>query len=155
MRFFLIGALLLGSASTAAAHAEAEARCIPGSNTSRAIVRDFYQLALVDQHPAQAFQRYVAADFVEHKPDQAQPTRDGIAAYLEGMIKAMPGARWEMLRVVADGDMVALHARFTPAPGAPAYAIADFFRVQDCKIIEHWDVVSPPPKEQLNPNSRF
>jgi predicted SnoaL-like aldol condensation-catalyzing enzyme len=51
--------------------------------------------------------------------------------------------------------MVFLHARFTPAPGAPSYAIADVFRLHGCRIAEHWDIVAPPPDEQLNPNPRF
>jgi predicted SnoaL-like aldol condensation-catalyzing enzyme len=51
--------------------------------------------------------------------------------------------------------MVFLHARFTPAAGAPAYALADVFRVRNCRIAEHWDVVAPPPREQRNPHSRF
>jgi predicted SnoaL-like aldol condensation-catalyzing enzyme len=51
--------------------------------------------------------------------------------------------------------MVFLHARFTPAAGAPPYAIADIFRLKGCKIVEHWDVVAPPPKQQRNPHPRF
>jgi predicted SnoaL-like aldol condensation-catalyzing enzyme len=76
-------------------------------------------------------------------------------AFLSELIKSMPDPKWEVLRFVADGDPVALHARFTPAPKAPAYAIADFFRLKDCKIVEHWDAVAGPPAEQINPNARF
>lgn len=149
----IIGALLLACGSGAIA--APGAKCTPGTETSRAIVRGFYQLALVDRHPTEAFGRYMASDFLEHKADLAQPTREGIAAYLQDLIRTLPAARWEILRIVADGDMVALHARFTPEPGAAPYAIADFFRLKNCRIVEHWDVVAGPPKEQRNPNSRF
>ena len=99
--------------------------------------------------------RYMAPDFIEHKPDVPQGTREATATFLEQIIADVPQAKWEIIRTIAEGEMVFLHARFTPAAGAPAYALADIFRVRGCKIIEHWDVVAPPPKEQRNPNSRF
>jgi predicted SnoaL-like aldol condensation-catalyzing enzyme len=92
---------------------------------------------------------------VEHKADVPDGTRASVAKYLEGLIAELPEAQWEILRVAAEGDLVFLHAKFVPAPGADPYAIADVFRLQDCKIVEHWDVVAPPPKDQSNPNPRF
>jgi predicted SnoaL-like aldol condensation-catalyzing enzyme len=94
-------------------------------------------------------------DFVEHKPDVSNGTREASAEFLEQLISELPQARWEVLRTITEGQMVFLHARFTPAAGAPSYAVADVFRLENCKIAEHWDVVAPPPKEQRNPNSRF
>jgi predicted SnoaL-like aldol condensation-catalyzing enzyme len=129
--------------------------CQPGTATNRAIVEAFYHQALVEKQPKPAFEKYVSPDFVEHKPDVANGTRDATAEFLDGLIREMPDPKWEVLRTVAEGDLVALHVRFTPAPGAPAYAIADFFRLKDCKIVEHWDAVAGPPKEQVNPKPRF
>lgn len=135
--------------------AAAATACVPSAETNRRIVTDFYSEALIEKRPADAFRKYVSPDFIEHKPDIAEPTRDGAADFLAGIIADVPTARWEVLRVIADGGLVALHARFTPAPGAPAYAIADFFRVKNCKIVEHWDVVAGPVKDQANPYGRF
>jgi predicted SnoaL-like aldol condensation-catalyzing enzyme len=141
--------------AAAAAVAQPAAECRPSAAAHRQIVSDFYAEALIGRKPAAAFERYMAPGFVEHKPDVPNGTREGAAAFLEGLIKEVPDPKWEVLRIVADGDLVALHARFTPAPGAPPYAIADFFRLKDCKIVEHWDVVAGPPKEQVNPKPRF
>jgi predicted SnoaL-like aldol condensation-catalyzing enzyme len=152
--YHALAAALLVSYGVAADSRKVAGRC-GGTESSRAIVREFYQLALVERHPADAFAHYMSPDFLEHKADLAEPTRDGISAYLQDVIKTLPAARWEIVRIVADRDMVALHARFTPAPGAAPYAIADFFRLKGCKIVEHWDVVAAPPKQQRNPNSRF
>ena len=121
----------------------------------RQLVSDFYRQALIEKQPKAAFERYMAPDFVEHKPDIPGGTREATEEFLGGIIRDVPTARWEILRVIADGDLVALHARFTPAPGAGEYALADFFRVKDCKIVEHWDVVAGPVKDAVNPNSRF
>jgi predicted SnoaL-like aldol condensation-catalyzing enzyme len=131
------------------------ARCDGSAEANRTTVLAFYNEGLVGRKPEAAFMRYMAPDFVEHKPDVPQGTREATAAFLSQLIAELPGARWEIVRTIAEKDMVFLHARFTPAPGAPAYAIADIFRVRDCRIVEHWDVVAAPPKEQRNPNSRF
>ena len=138
-----------------AAAAVPAATCQPTAATHRQLVADFYREALIDKQPKAAFAKYVAPGFVEHKPDVPGGTREATAEFLDGLIRQMPDPKWEVLRIVADGDLVALHARFTPAPGAPAYAIADFFRVEQCKIVEHWDVVAAPPTEQANPKPRF
>lgn len=127
--------------------------CEPEAN--RRIVLDFYRMGLVELQPRTAFERYMSADFVEHKPDVPSGTREAVAAYLEALIKSVPDPRWEVLRTVAEGDFVFLHARFTPAKGAPAYAVAELFRLKNCQIVEHWDVVAGPPERQLNPHPRF
>jgi predicted SnoaL-like aldol condensation-catalyzing enzyme len=138
-----------------AAAAEPDVTCKPSAATNRQIVADFYRQALIEKQPVPAFERHMASDFVEHKPDVPHGTRDATAAYLGEMIKSMPDPKWEVLRIVAEGDLVALHARFTPAPQAPHYAIADFFRLKDCKIVEHWDAVAGPPENSRNPQPRF
>ena len=122
---------------------------------NRQTVLDFYQLSLIELQPRRAFERYASADFVEHKPDVPQGNREATAAFLEALIASMPKPRWEIIRTIAEGDMVFLHARFSPADGAPQYAIADVFRLENCLIVEHWDVVAGPPAEQANPNTRF
>lgn len=127
----------------------------PDLEANRAVVLAFYKEALADKQPLTAFARHMTADFVEHKPDVEAGTREATAAFLDALIKELPDARWEVLRMVAEGDLVFLHARFTPAVGAPPYAIADLFRLRDGRIVEHWDVVAGPPAQALNPNSRF
>jgi predicted SnoaL-like aldol condensation-catalyzing enzyme len=134
---------------------ETNARCDGSPEANRRVVLAFYNEGLVGRRPEAAFMLYMAPDFVEHKPDVPEGTREATAAFLSQLIAKVPGARWEVVRTIAEKDMVFLHARFTPATNAPAYALADIFRVKDCKIVEHWDVVAPPPQEQRNPNSRF
>jgi predicted SnoaL-like aldol condensation-catalyzing enzyme len=125
-----------------------ETPCIPSAESSREVVLQFYDEALIQKKPRLAFGRFVSPTFVEHKPDVAGGTREAVAAFLEELIAQLPSARWEVLRTVAEPELVALHAWFVPAPGAPAYAIVDIFRVENCRIVEHWDVVAPPRPPQ-------
>ena len=155
-----IALLLLTAACAASTGAPASPASVAGQGgcaaaANRAIVLAFYTEGLVNRQPRAAFERYAAPDFVEHKPDVEAGTREAVVAYLEGLIASVPEPRWEIVRSIAEGDMVFLHASFSPAPGAPKYAVADIFRLRDCKIVEHWDVVAPPAVAPRNPNSRF
>jgi predicted SnoaL-like aldol condensation-catalyzing enzyme len=152
-RFALILAMIFCVEAQAAARSTSS--CKPSVTASRNLVLSFYRKALVEKQPRAAFQHYVSASFVEHKPDIPNGGSTAAVGFLEDLIKELPSARWEILRTVAEENLVVLHARFTPAPGAPPYAIADIFRIEDCKIVEHWDVVGPPRDGQPNSNSRF
>ena len=125
------------------------------SEQNRNVVLEFYRVGLMGKRPVEAFTRFMASDFVEHKPDVSDPSREGAAAYLAELMHELPDAMWELVRTIAEDDHVFLHARFVPAPGAPAYAIADVFRLRNGLIAEHWDVVAGPPANCKNPNPRF
>lgn len=152
-------AALLGAglcfALASCTHLAAQPRIDATRCDNRQTVLDFYELGLIKLQPRRAFERYASADFVEHKPDVPQGNREATATFLEALIASMPKPKWEVIRTIAEGDMVFLHARFSPADGAPQYAIADVFRLENCLIVEHWDVVAGPPDSQENPNSRF
>lgn len=150
-------ALVLTMVCCVSARAETNynVRCERTAEASRNLVLAFYKQALIDKQPRAAFEQFVSPEFVEHKPDVPNGGRRSVADFLEGLIRELPDARWEILRTVAEKDFVFLHARFTPASSAPPYAIADLFRIADCAIVEHWDVVGPPLENQPNSNSRF
>ena len=129
--------------------------CQSSETQSRKIVLDFYEQALVRLQPRAAFERYVADSFVEHKPDVPEGTKAATILFLEELIAGMPEPQWEIVRTIAENELVFVHARFAPAAGAQPYAIADVFRLHDCKIVEHWDVVAGPSKDARNPHPRF
>ena len=125
------------------------------SQNSKTVVLAFYKLALQDFKPAEAFARYAAPDFVEHSADSAGGTAQSTVAFLNDLLKKFPDPKWEIVRAVAEGELVFLHVRVTPAPDAPAIAVAEIFRVHKGKIIEHWDVIQHAPEHPVNPRSMF
>ncbi|MDB5417769.1 MAG: hypothetical protein JWP50_1188 [Phenylobacterium sp.] len=127
----------------------------PQATDSKAVVLAFYRLALQDMRPAEAFQRYGAPDFVEHSQDSAGGDTKATVVFLQQLIARSAHPKWEVIRAVAEGDLVFLHVRYLAAPGAPEIAVAEVFRVKDGKLAEHWDVISGPPDKVTNPNSRF
>jgi predicted SnoaL-like aldol condensation-catalyzing enzyme len=134
--------LLAGLAGAAGAAAAA--------STPKAVVLDFYKMALDDHEPEAAFARYASADFVDYSPDVAGGTLKDAATFLRGLITRMPQGRWTIVRSVAEGELVFLHVRFVPAPGAPEIAIAEIFRVSHGKLVEHWDVLRSAPDKPVN-----
>ena len=101
------------------------------------VVIAFYRLALIDFRPKEAFAQYAAPDFVEHSADSAGGTARSTVDFLTDLIKKSPQPKWEIVRVIAQDDMVFLHVRFTLAKGATPVVIGEIFRVHNGKLAEH------------------
>ena len=86
--------------------------------TPKETVLAFYKLALADMKPKEAFTRYMSPDFVEHDVEIPGGTAQATADFLDNLIHHAPRPKWEIIRSIAEGDLVVLHVRFTPAPGA-------------------------------------
>lgn len=129
-------------------------RCDASPAANKDVVLQFYALALRDFKVREAFDRYSDPNFIEHSEDTPGGTVAGTVKFLESLIARFPRRSWEVIRSAADGDLVFLHVRFTPVPGKPATAISEIFRLTNCKLVEHWDVIAEPPTKTVNPNSR-
>jgi predicted SnoaL-like aldol condensation-catalyzing enzyme len=89
-----------------------------------------------DKDPA-AVDRWVAADYKQHSSLIA----DGPEALRE-LVAGLPAAfHYEGARVIADGDLVALHGTYHGFGPEPLVAF-DLFRVKDGKLAEHWDALT-------------
>ena len=65
---------------------------------------------------------------------------------------------WDIKRVIGGGDLVATHAHLDLEPGDvdnPGRALADFFRLENGKAVEHWDVIQDVPTSPANRNGMF
>jgi predicted SnoaL-like aldol condensation-catalyzing enzyme len=51
--------------------------------------------------------------------------------------------------------MVILHVHAIREPGERGVAIVDIFRLENGKIVEHWDVVQPIQEKAANSNGMF
>jgi len=125
------------------------------ARSPKEIVLEFYRLALEKFEPKVAFETFATPDFVEHSADIAEGTRQAAIGFLTGLIQRFPAPKWRIVRSAAEGDLVFLHVHVTPAPGESGVAIVEIFRVQNGKIVEHWDVIQPVPEKPVNANSMF
>ncbi|KAF1319106.1 hypothetical protein FI667_g13322, partial [Globisporangium splendens] len=92
--------------------------------------------AFFNKRDASAVDKYVGSTYLQHNP-----TAKDDAEELKKLINSMPeGSKFELGTIVAEGDLVWTHGRYTDAPGTPASIVVDVFRVKDGKLVEHWDI---------------
>jgi predicted SnoaL-like aldol condensation-catalyzing enzyme len=84
-----------------------------------------------------AAERFWSPDYIQHSA-HIPPGREG----LFNLIKAVPDTlRYEKALIVAEGDYVLLHGRFS-GMGTPAnWIVVDILRLESGKLAEHWDVI--------------
>ncbi len=101
-----------------------------------------------DRDPS-AVDRWVAPDYRQH----SALIGDGPDALRELVANLPPGFRYELARVIADGDLVALHGVYHGFGPEPLVAF-DLFRVADGKLAEHWDALTPVVTETASGRSQ-
>lgn len=121
--------------------------------TPRQVVTRFMDEFYTKKQVRPAFERWVAPGYVQHNPF-AQTGREAAIAFLEPAF-ANPEVRYEVKRVIADGNMVAVHAWGTWKKDDPGFAVVDILRVEGCRVVEHWDVLQPVPATAANSNGMF
>jgi predicted SnoaL-like aldol condensation-catalyzing enzyme len=82
-------------------------------------------------------ERYWSPDYIQHSA-HIEPGREGLFNLIKGM---PPTLQYEAGTMVADGDVVIVHGRFSGF-GAPVnWIAADILRLEDGLLAEHWDVI--------------
>jgi predicted SnoaL-like aldol condensation-catalyzing enzyme len=121
---------------------------------NKAVVVAFYNLVLNEKRAEEAVQKYVGPTYTQHNP-KATDGPEGIVAYVKVIKEQFPLSHSEIKRVFAEGDFVILHVHTKRTPDALGIAIAEFFRLDHGKIVEHWDVIQPVPETAANSNTMF
>jgi predicted SnoaL-like aldol condensation-catalyzing enzyme len=143
--------ILISAALTLAAPlAQAETCKLKPKEVVTKFMNEFY----VEKRVRDAFETWVVPQYIQHNP-MAQNGRDAAIAFLEPFFKSHPDAHYEIKRVIADGDLVAVHSHAVFTPGERGLAIVDILRVENCKVVEHWDVAQPVPEKSANTNTMF
>jgi predicted SnoaL-like aldol condensation-catalyzing enzyme len=91
-----------------------------------------------------AAEKFWSPDYIQHSA-HIEPGRAG----LFNLVRSLPQEfRWEHNVIMAEGDLVMLHSRYSGS-GAPRNLIAaDILRIEDGVFVEHWDVLQDEATEQ-------
>jgi len=144
MRALILALLIAGSISPAFA-ADLEA--------NKQLYRDFLENVINKRQPAAA-DRYVAEGLIEHNPNLRAAGRK---QFLANVLAGFSDYHGEIQEILAEGDRVVVRTLWTgtqdgpflgrPASGAKVrFTTADFFRIENGKLAEHWDVVDSLPR---------
>ncbi|MFJ8023537.1 nuclear transport factor 2 family protein [Streptomyces sp. NPDC096311] len=115
------------------------------------VVKEFVELAFNEGEPQRAVDLYVGSRYVQHYPGE----RDGVEAFVEFVGKQVADGQQvhhDIRRLIAEEDMVAAHSLVTRSPDDLGIAVADYFRLEDNRIVEHWAVFQPVPESAANDN---
>ena len=144
LRFFL-AALILTASGCAGNPAQLE--------QNKRTVLDFYDKGL-NQKDFEAASRHFGDRYVQHNPNAADGPA-GFKGFVQFLKDKFPQSRSEIKRTFAEGDSVIVHVHAVREPGTRGSAIVDIFKLENGKIVEHWDVVQPIPEKAANTNGMF
>jgi predicted SnoaL-like aldol condensation-catalyzing enzyme len=98
--------------------------------------------------------KYLGSRYTQHNPT-AKDGPEGLKGFIAFLKEKFPNNRSEIKRSFADGDYVIVHVHAVREPGTRGNAIVDIFKLEDGKVVEHWDVVQPIPETAQNSNGMF
>ncbi len=110
---------------------------------NKALVLEAFD-TLFNKRDYTAAERYWSPHYIQHSAHIA-PGREG----LFNLIKSIPPTlKYEPGTIVAEGDFVIVHGRFSDF-GAPVnWIAADIVRIQGGILVEHWDVIQDEATEE-------
>ena len=91
----------------------------------------------------------------QHNPEVADG-HDGLAAFVRQLTTDFPDFTVSVKRAIAEGDLVAAHVFAKRTRDDRGAVSMDMFRLEDGKLVEHWDVIQEIPRHQArNGNGMF
>src|ERR1700720_610660 len=110
---------------------------------NKALVLEAFD-TLFNKRDYAAAERYWSPNYIQHSAHIA-PGREG----LFDLIKSMPPTlKYEAGTIVAEGDLVIVHGRFSGFGAAVNWIAADIVLIQNGILVEHWDVIQDEAAEE-------
>lgn len=148
---FLI--LILGTVLTACQQQATDGTGATAEERNKETVIAFYNAAINDKD-FEAASAYLGDKYIQHNPLAADGP-EGLKAFLDFAKENLSTFKVEIKRAFADGDYVILHVHAKRNPEDRGSAVMDIFRLENGKVVEHWDVIQPIPETSANDNTMF
>ena len=113
----------------------------------------FYNAAINDKD-FEAASAYMGDMYIQHNPLAADGP-EGLKGFLDFAKTNLSSFKVEIKQAFADGDYVILHVHAKRDPDDRGSAVMDIFRLENGKVVEHWDVIQPIPETSANDNTMF
>ena len=116
---------------------------------NKAIVLEAFD-TLFNKRDYTAAERFWSPNYIQHSAHIA-PGREG----LFDLIKSIPATlKYEPGTIVAEGDIVIVHGRFSNIGLPVNWIAADIVRIKDGILVEHWDVIQDEATEEQSRSKR-
>jgi predicted SnoaL-like aldol condensation-catalyzing enzyme len=120
---------------------------------NRAAFERFVELFYTQKRVREAFDYLVADHYIQHNPTIQDGPEAAITA-LTPKFDGSPESRFDVERILVDGNLAMVHVRAS-GPGRPDAAVADIYRFEDGRIVEHWDVLQAIPAHPVHDHPMF
>jgi len=121
---------------------------------NKELVKNYYDLSLNRKKPEEAVAKYLGPYYRQHNPGAADGG-EAFIAFVHAFAGAFPSLHFDFRRFIAEGDLVTVHSHLIRQPGDRGVAVMDIFRIENDKIVEHWDVLQEIPEAAANSNTMF
>lgn len=105
-------------------------------------------------HDIKVLDELLGPSYKQHNPG-LDHGKASLIKFFQDFWEIYPKPGYFLKRIVAENDLVAIHYHFQPDPNEEGYAIVDIFRVEDGKLVEHWDVCQEMPQKSENDTPMF
>ena len=103
---------------------------------NKALVLEAFD-TLFNKRDYAAAEKYWSPNYIQHSA-HIEPGRDGLFNLIRS---SPPTLRYEHQLIVAEGDYVIVHGRFSGTGRPVAWVAADIVRIENGRLAEHWDVL--------------
>lgn len=87
---------------------------------------------------------YIGGGYRQHSI-YMQDGPEGFKDLIDRLQRDFPQNLGEIKQSFADGDMVVLHLHVTRTRDTPGWTVIELMRLDDEKIVEHWDIFQTVP----------
>jgi len=116
---------------------------------NKALVLEAFD-TLFNKRDYAAAEKFWSPNYIQHSA-HIPPGREG----LFNLIKSLPPTlKYENGRIVAEGDFVIAHGRFSGFGQPVNWIAADFVRIEGGLLAEHWDVIEDEVTEEQSVSKR-
>jgi predicted SnoaL-like aldol condensation-catalyzing enzyme len=103
---------------------------------NKALVLEAFD-TLFNKRDYSAAEKYWSPNYIQHSA-HIEPGRDGLFSLIRNTPDTL---RYQHQLIVAEGDYVIVHGRFSGTGRSVAWVAADIVRIENGRLAEHWDVL--------------
>ena len=113
-----------------------------------------FEDAALNRKDFDAASKYLGPRYTQHNPNAADGP-EGLKGYITFLKDKFPNNRSEIKHIFADGDYVIVHDHAVRELGTRGFAIVNIYKLENGKVVEHWDAIQPIPEKAANNNGMF